>query len=385
MARILSKIVNRVRSVFGSKNGLPAEAGPAAQGLPGDENNQHLSHVRQFRNTVIGILAVLLIGTAGYMTLEDWSFMDAFYMTVITLTTIGFGETHPLSTSGRIFTLMIIFCGMGMMGYAVLAGTRFVLEGEINRLITRRRSMKAMQQMRDHFIVCGFGRIGSFICEQLDDLDVEFVVIESDLDKYDKLGQIGYLFCPGDATEESVLESAGVSNARGMVIALDTDAANLSVAVSARDMNADLRIVARAVSPSSRKRLLRVGADHVISQFEICGMGMIMGLLHPHVSSFLETAMDLRQSTTDFGQVQVSSDSSYVGKRLMDTDIRRGLNLIITSIIKKGGKIIFNPGPFTVIEEADILIAMGKRERLNDLERKTGGQSFFGWRETGKV
>lgn len=330
---------------------------------------------RQFRNTVIGIVLVIVLGTVGYRWIEGWSYLDSFYMTVITITTIGFGETHELSSWGRIFTLAIIFMGIGLMGSAIVTGTKFVVDGEIQRLILRRKSMKAIKELTNHYIVCGFGRVGSFICDQFDALGIPFVVVEEDTKYTARIEKIGYLFHPGDATEESTLISAGVMNARGLVAALDSDAANVSVVLSANDLNSGLDIIARAAAFSARKKLLKAGADRVVCQYEVTGMRMLTGILHPEVADFLQMATDYRELCIDLAQAQVSGCSDYCGKKILETHIRRDLNLIVLAIKKADGEMVFNPGAHTCVEENDILLAAGQRPNLDRLMAKASGDA----------
>src|SRR4030042_6141209 len=176
---------------------------------------------------LLAIVFVLSLGTLGYQIVEGWPFLDSLYMTVITLTTIGFGEVHPLSSQGRVFTIVLIFLGVGVVTYAVLTGARLVIEGQIYAFVTRRRFMKAVQRIRDHFIVCGFARMGSYICQQLHERAIPFVVVEKAPDIQIKIMDLGYLMCAGDATEEEILVCAGIMNARGLVAVLDSDAENL--------------------------------------------------------------------------------------------------------------------------------------------------------------
>ena len=324
---------------------------------------------RALTTAVIGIAIILFLGTAGYRIIEGWDLLDSFFMTVITITTIGFGEVHPLSNGGKIFTLVIIFSGIGTLGYALLTGTKMIVEGEVKKIITRRRSMKALERIRDHFIICGFGRMGSLICTRLHERGIPFVVVEDKPEVQDRIMEIGYFLSPGDATEEEVLIKAGIKKARGLVSVLDSDASNVYVVLTARVVNPDLDIIARAAEEGAQKKLLRAGANRVVSPYQIGGMRMVMGILKPAVMSFLEVAMDYTKMDIELEEVRVAERSGYSGKRLVDTDIRRELNLIIIAIKKPDGQMVFNPGPYTVIEDNDTLIAMGDRESLARLEQ----------------
>ena len=321
---------------------------------------------------VAAILCVLVIGTLGYHFLEDWTLLDGLYMTVITITTIGFKEVHDMGTSGEIFTMVIIIMGMGVVAYAMLTATRLVVEGEVTKILSRRRYMKTIERIRDHFIICGFGRMGSFVCGQLSERHVPFVVVENRPEVQDVAVQAGYLLVPGDATKEETLVSARIGEARGLVALLDSDADNVYVVLSAHRLNLDLEIIARAAEESAAEKLQWAGATRVISPYAIGGMRLVMSILKPKVMNFIEVAMDFKELGIDLGEVVVAETSDYAGKPLIQTGIRKELNLIIVSVIKPDGRMVFNPGPETLIETGDTLIAMGERSSLQALEFRAG-------------
>lgn len=331
---------------------------------------------RLFR-TLFGIVLVLVTGTLGYRLIEGWPFLDGFYMTVITITSIGYGETHPLSTEGRIFTLFIIAIGIGVVGHALVSVSRWLIEGEVVKVFTRRRSMKAIQKIRDHFIVCGFGRMGSFVCNEFHARGIPFVVVENIPEIQDKINQNGYYLSPGDATDEDVLMAAKIKTARGLVSTLNSDASNVYVVLTARELNPDLEIIARAGEEEAEKKLIRAGASRVISPYRIGGMRMVMGILKPTVMSFLEVAMDHKQLNVELEEVRVARNSAYSGKKLVDTDIRKELNLIIIAVKKPDGRMVFNPGPNTIIEDEDLLITLGENKDLAIFHREAGAESVL--------
>lgn len=321
---------------------------------------------------LIGIASVLLVGTLGYRLVEGWSFIDSFYMTVITITTIGYGEVHPLSTYGRLFTVGLIFAGLGMVYYALMEGARFVVEGEIKELITRRRFMKAIQHIQNHIIVCGFGRMGSHICHQLQARGIPVLVIEEHPDTQARALEQGFLTVLGDATEEETLRKAGIEKARGLVAVVDTDAENLYTILTAKEIRPDLEMIARAAEESAHKKLIRAGADKVISPYQIGAVRVLMNIIKPTVVGFLELVMDQKQLNVELEEVEVAENSAYAGKALVETDIRRELDLIIIAIKKKDGTMAFNPGPDTVVESGDTLIAMGHTDMLTLLKQRAG-------------
>ncbi|MEW6350341.1 MAG: NAD-binding protein [Thermodesulfobacteriota bacterium] len=329
-----------------------------------------MEHFRPLLKALCGIILVLVGGTLGYKVVEGWGYLDGFYMTVITISTIGFKEVHDLSPNGQVLTIAIILSGMGMMGYALVTGTRLIVEGEVQQLLTRRRSMKAIGKISDHFVICGFGRMGSLVCHELHARKIPFLVIEPRTEIQDKVIEAGFLLIPGDATEEEVLISAGIKKARGLVSLLPNDALNVYVVLTARQLNPALEIIARAEEESAHGKLQMAGANRVISPYKLGGMRLVMGILKPTVMNFLEVAMDHKDLNVDIEEVRLGEESPYCGKALVETDIRRDLNLIIIAVEKKNGPMVFNPGPNTVIECHDTLIAMGEREKLDVFRKK---------------
>ncbi len=327
------------------------------------------------KRTFLGIALVLATGTLGYHFIQGWSLLDSFFMTVITITTIGYREVHELDTNGMVFTMLLIFVGFGVATYSAFTVGGMLVEGELNKVLKRRRHMKSINRLKDHFIICGFGRMGSLICHELRDRGIPLVVVENDPDRQDKVSEAGFLMSPGDATDEQVLLYAGIQRARGFVSVLRTEAANVYAVLTARELNPDLEIVARAGEESAHKKLLRAGATRVINPYKIGGMRLVMGILKPAVMTFLEVAMDHKKLNIDLEEIRVAQDSVYTGKRLLDTGIRKEMDLIIIAVKKKDGQMVFNPGPYTIIEGDDTLIAMGERTSLSLLEKKssTGG------------
>ena len=219
--------------------------------------------------------------------------------------------------------------------------------------------------------------MGSFICQQLQVRGISFVVVENKHEVQDKVMADGFLLSPGDATEEAILRNAGIHRAKGLVSVVQSDADNVYVVLTARELNPDIEIIARAGEESAEKKLMRAGATRVISPYRIGGMRLVMGIIKPAVMSFLELAMDHRKLDVELEEVRVAEKSSYSGKKLIDTDIRKELNLIIIAIKKSDDRMVFNPGPETVIEDNDTLIAMGDSDNLKVLEREAGANSLY--------
>jgi voltage-gated potassium channel len=326
---------------------------------------------------IVGLGLVLVVGTVGYSTLEGWTWFDSLYMTIITVTSIGFGEVHELSMAGRLFTVFVIAIGFGVVAYAAVTVSRLLIEGEVEKILTRRHHMKAIEKIHHHYIVCGFGRMGSLVCREFHDRGIPFVVAELDPEAQEKIIGNGYFLSPGDATEEETLIAANIENARGLVSVLDSDASNVYAVLTARELRPDLEIIARAGEQSAKKKLLRAGANRVVSPYRIGGHRMVMGILKPTVMSFLELAMDHRELDIEIEEVQLSEFCEYCGKQLIETQIRKEFDVIIIAVKKQDGRMEFNPGPGTVIDSDDTLITMGERKSLEQLKKKAGVQ--FWW------
>lgn len=316
--------------------------------------------------SAILILLILIAGTAGYMAIEGWSMFDSFYMVVITLSTIGFQEVHPLSVHGRAFTIVLILFGVGLLAYAVKTGLRVVLEGELQEVLGRRKLEKKIRVMRDHYIICGYGRMGRIICRELATHGVPFVVIEqagiSDFLKDDML------FVFGDATRDEVLKEAGIERAKGLVSVLSTDAQNLFVVLSARGLNPSINIVARAGEENSDVKLLRAGADRVIAPYHIGGLKIAHTILKPAVVDFLEFATMSGNFELQMEEVPVKEGSVIADMMISESGIGRNLGIIIVAIKRANGEMKFNPTHKTVIKPGDTLIALGDVNRLKELE-----------------
>jgi len=235
------------------------------------------------------IIIVIAFGTAGYQLIEGWNFLDALYMTIITLTTVGYREVHELSSRGMIFTIVLLMVGVGTFLYALSAGAKIILEGELQELFGRKRLEKKIKELKGHYIVCGYGRMGKIICRELKAKNVPFVAIERNGDFLNNRLD-DFLGISGDATNDDILREAGIERAKGLISVLPNDALNLYVVLSARELNPDLHIVARAGEEGSENKLLRAGADKVVSPYHIGGLRIAHTILRPAVVDFIEFA-----------------------------------------------------------------------------------------------
>jgi voltage-gated potassium channel len=320
-----------------------------------------------------GLVALLVLGTLGYVFIEGWDFFDSLYMTVTTLTTVGYGEIHPMDRAGRAYTMVLILAGVGVMLYIVGALARVVVEGEIQQALGKRKIRRHVQKLKDHYIICGFGRLGGIIARQLAHAKIPLVVVENNPEVIAKLEAQGYDFVAGDATREEVLVEAGIERAKGLVAVLHSDAGNVYIVLTARSLNPKLHIVARGEDPAAHQKLLRAGADQVESPYEMGGRKMAHTILRPTVVTFMELAM---QDGVEWSmeEIAVHAGSPLVGVPLIDAGIRKDLDLIVVAIKRGDGALLFNPTPRTTLQSGDTLIVVGMRHNLEKLEELMGPQ-----------
>lgn len=319
------------------------------------------------KKLVIGlviIFSIIMGGTIGYMLIEGWTFFDSFYMTIITISTTGFKELKPLSTPGMILTVFLIITGVVSIAYTGGRGLQLLVESQILR---RKRMTKMLDNVSNHYIICGFGRMGSQIAEHLLEQNLDFVVVENEPHNVIKLNELDYLYIDGDATDDDALVKAGVARAKGLVAVLSTDAENVFTTLSARELNEKIFIVARAIDEGTGGKLKKAGADRVVKPYELGGNKMVQLLLRPGVTDFIEGIARRRDVDISLEQIIVCKGSKLVGLTLAESPIRSELNIIIIAIDKSKGKFVYNPQSSAKIEEEDKLIAIGQVENLNKL------------------
>ena len=314
------------------------------------------------------LMALLVLGSLGFVWLEGWNYFDAFYMTVATLTTLGGGEVQPLSKLGRVYTMVLLLAGMGVLLYIVTSLARVVVEGEIKAALGRRKLVKLIKGLKDHYIICGFGRIGEIIARQLKERGIPVVIIENKPENLSRLEEAGYYAVAGDATREEVLQEAGIDRARGLVAVVGSDADNVYIVLTARSLKPGLYIVARAEESGAEKKLLRAGADRAESPYEMGGRKMAHAILRPTVTTFMELAMT-EGVEWSMEEVRVGEGSALAGVALKDSGIRQKLDLILVALKRADGAMLFNPTLETPILAGDTLIALGMRHNLEMLEK----------------
>ena len=319
---------------------------------------------------IVVLFSALLVafGTAGYMLIEKWSMLDSLYMTVITLSTIGYGEVHAVSQTGRIFTLVLIFLGVGFYLYVIGNVVQFLVEGRIRLILGRFKLDKKIGQLNNHYIVCGYGRMGRALCRYLTQKNLEFVAIEKNTDRIPVMNQDGILYISGEATAEENLLKAGLKRASNLITALGTDADNVFLVLLAKGLNPGLYVVARASQNASKMPLYTAGADIVVSPFDVGARRMAHAVLRPNVIRFLELAFADESTDIHIEEVTVSESSTLVDVSLQESGIRQKYDLIILSIVNQDGTMVFNPSATTQISAGGSVIAVGSSENLMKLE-----------------
>lgn len=318
--------------------------------------------------TLLGMLVLLLsAGTLGYILVEGWPALDSLYMTVITIATVGYGEVYELSAAGEVFTIVLIFLGVAMVGLAVSSMGQMVVEGEIRRVLGRRHLERQIRELEGHYVVCGFGRMGRTLARMLEEAGRSVVVVETDEAKLQRAGEEGHLYVRGDATTEEVLKAANLSQAAGLVTTVASDAENLFITLTAREMNPSLFILARAFDERSEHKLRRAGADRVVAPTQIGAARMAHAILRPTVVEFMELATHRESLELQMEELGLQEGSSLCGMTLEESPIRSRYGLIVIAIKRADGHMIFNPASDTELKVGDTLITMGRPENLKEL------------------
>jgi len=321
------------------------------------------------RRLIWGLCAlatVIVAGVIGYVVIEGWSFIDALYMTIITVTTVGYDEVHPLTTAGRIFSLFLIVGGVSGALYVLSAIAGYIIEGQLGTTLGRRRMQANITKLKDHLILCGYGRVGREIARIFTDEGIPFVVIDKDQESITNAEKDGCLYILADATSDEGLKEAGIERARGLVIAVGSDANSVYITLSARGLRPDLFIEARASGSAAETKLKKAGANRIISPHSIGARRMAELALRPAVVDFIDTVVSRRGRELQMENIAVANKSALVGQTVEEA--RRRSKAAILAISKKSGRLSANPSPEETIQAGDRLITMGTREQLSALE-----------------
>ncbi|HEX8142030.1 MAG TPA: potassium channel protein [Pyrinomonadaceae bacterium] len=327
----------------------------------------------RLRYALFALACSIAFGTIGFYLIEGWPLSQSLYMTVQTVTTVGYGDTPPQSDAGRAFATIFMIIGVGTVAYALSSTVQTIVQSEIVHTLGERRRYREMNKLRDHFIICGVGRVGRRIIGEMQRAGVPFIAIESNANKVAGLMESGVHVLVGDATLEETLRVAGVERAAGLAACLPDDADNVYVVLTARDLKRDLHIVARAVEEQAEPKLIKAGANRVVAPTIIGSHRMAQALIKPALADFMDS-ITAENLDLGFEQLGVEPTSRYVGQKLRFTNIRSELDVAIIAIRRHKGEMIFNPSGDTVIEAGDVLIAIGRANSLAELTRQARGK-----------
>jgi voltage-gated potassium channel len=331
--------------------------------------NGELTPMAKFRIALSVLVLVLVGGTTGFVFIEDMSIVEGMYMTVITLSTVGFGEVRPLHPAGRLFVIVLIVFGVMIAGYIAKIIGEMLLEGQFREIVARRKMDKKLKNIKGHFIVAGFGRVGMRVAREFQARGVEYVVIEKSPENRAKLLSDQHVFLEGDATEEDVLREAGIERAETLISTLPEEAQNVYLTLTARSMNPSLKIIARADFEEGEKKLMRAGADVVVIPHVLGGMRMAMASLQPNVVDFMQMAT-LGGEGLAIEEVVIQESAPICGRTILESKFKADYGATIIGIKKHGSRMEIGPGPGTVLEKGDILVLVGDPDRLTQLTRR---------------
>lgn len=321
--------------------------------------------VRKFQISLLMLLALIVMGSAGYMLLESMGVIDAVYMTVITISTVGFMEVTPLSPAGRLFTIVLVILGVGIGAWAIRTGVEISLGDTLWHSVRKRKMIRTINDLHGHYIVCGFGRMGQQIARDMALREQSFVVVDHNSGKLDVLREREHLHIGGDATHDETLIAAGIERAAGLVAALNSDADNVLAVLTARGLNPGLLIVARAGNDQAESKLRRAGADRVVCPYAIGGHRLALALLQPVVNDFIGTVFSGEQDDVAVNGIPVEEGSPIGNRSISAADLRGNWGLTIIGIRRRDGEFVVSPEPDRTIEVGETLIVIGHPDRIS--------------------
>ena len=339
--------------------------------MPGGNNQLPTLLRKQQTSLFLGVVLLAiwtLVGTIGFSLIEGWSLFDSFYMTILTISTVGYGEVHPLTGPGRIFASLVIVLGIGTAIYTFTRLGQVILEGELQGVLGRKRMTKEIAKLKDHYIVCGFGRIGKPVAAGLQAEGYPLCVLESNQELEGDIQDSGHLYLIGDATDESVLQSAGLDRAKAVLALLASDADNLFLTITAKELSSSVMVIARASEDRVEPRLKRGGADKVISPYQSACARVLHAAIRPAVVEFLELVTHRESMHLSLEEIKVCENSPLSGRSLAEAQVRAHYGVIVVAIEQSDGEMEFNPPVSHTIHAGDTLVAIGKGTDLKKLE-----------------
>ena len=327
----------------------------------------------------VALLALVVTGgTFGYVVIEGWSVWDAFYMTIISVTTAGYREVHPMSRAGEMFTSVVLVLGVSTALYTFTTFMAKVVEGDLQGRWVRRRRARMLDELEQHFIICGFGRIGRIIAEEFARQSVPFVIVERDAARVHEALEAGYLAVAADAANELALHRIRISHARGLIAAVSTDAENVYAVLTARLQRPDLFIIGRAETEDAKAKLVKAGADRVISPYQIGGLQLAQTALRPAVVDFVQLATSSDNLELNMEQIRIGESAELAGKSIVDAALRQRFGVVVVGIQRADGSMEFNPPPEASMQPGDHLVVLGKTEDLRELATAAGDRTQVG-------
>ena len=327
---------------------------------------------RRLARAAVLLALLLALGTGGYMAIEGWSFLDALYMTVTTITTVGYREVQPLSSGGRVFTIALIVFGVGVLFYTLTSLVQFFIEGELLDILGGRRMKSRIDSLHDHYILCGFGRVGTEIAREFAARRVVFAIVESNPEAIERARASGHPVIEGDATSDAVLREAGIERAKGLLAASDSDAGNTFIVLTAKALRPELYVVSRAGRTESEPRMRRAGADRSISPYAIAGRRMALAVLQPLMVEFIDTLATGRHGETILAEIEISEGSGLAGRTIEDV-MRSCRNATVLGVQQASGQTQVGPRGSQVLEVGDRLIVLGEEAELEAIRPAVNG------------
>jgi len=332
---------------------------------------QQTDPIKQFRLALMALVALIVLGTFGYHILMRWTVLDSLYMTVITLATVGYREVHDLDATGKVFTITMIIFGVSIVFWAGASLVEVVVGEQVWHALERKRMNKHLSGIKDHYIICGFGRMGQQIIKEFIRKKMPHVVIETNPEQLPKLIAEDIPYVEGDATDDKILKAAGIERAKGLITVAPSDEDNVFITLSARALNPNLYIVARSILEENENKLKMAGANRVMSPYMHGGRRMAAAVLRPNVLDFLELAFHTDDLALMVEELAVAPDSRLAGKTLGFCEIRNEIGATVLAVKKATGTTIANPPPDHVIEPGDILIVLGDPKQLEKADELT--------------
>jgi voltage-gated potassium channel len=318
---------------------------------------------------VVLMLLVIIISIIGFHIIEGWPFLDCFYMTIITIFTVGYGEVRKLSPQGQMFTIFVIVSGVGSAMYVFTQLAELTIERGIHKFFRRRRMERKLENLKDHYIICGHGRMGRIVRDRLKEEKIPFVIIDNKEEKLEEIKESGLcLYIEGDATSEEVLIKAGIKKAKGLAALLRDDADNLYLVLTARLINPSIFILSKAIDEEGEKKILQIGANKVVSPYKLSGLKIAQALIRPTLVDFMDLIIRRKEIALYMEEFTVQKESSVANRSLLECDIRRKANVIVVALKKPGEELVFNPSPDFKIEAGDTLLVLGDKKAVDLFE-----------------